>query len=263
MKNLQSLVNKENIEKLGNELRNLTQTIMETVAPPISEHEVVEVWLSHDMVGYSGLEALVYRSFARIMEYTETGQVIVRGTSEKSTANEAPNVQELNMCEGLVEGTKLTKANIDHLVKTYYTPPKSGTTFTPQSGAVPVINCPVFMAIQPVKYAMPSWGNDSGEDDEETHQLVYLILLYDPTHQLKFKTLSQTMPLSWLDVPYEENEWIEDKMVETLQMAVRTIAQDYVWTRMTGGHQAMQATANEVNKSSETQEASLKTEKEP
>ncbi|KAL0090272.1 hypothetical protein J3Q64DRAFT_1403988 [Phycomyces blakesleeanus] len=162
MKHLQGLVNKENIEKLGTGLRNLTvqsmNTFLETVAPPISEHELVEVWLSHDMNGYEGMESLVYRSFARVMENTETGQVVVRkggnkGESNKSTGNVA---NDLNMCEGALEGTKLAKANIDNLIKLHYTAPEEKTDYIPQQGAVPVINCPVFMAIQPTRLTTSS-----------------------------------------------------------------------------------------------------------
>lgn len=40
--------------------------LLNVVAPPISEHEVIQVWLSHDMRGYDGIEALVYRALARV-----------------------------------------------------------------------------------------------------------------------------------------------------------------------------------------------------
>lgn len=40
--------------------------LLNVVAPPISEHEVIQVWLSHDMQGYDGIETLVYRSLARV-----------------------------------------------------------------------------------------------------------------------------------------------------------------------------------------------------
>ncbi|KAI9273079.1 hypothetical protein BDA99DRAFT_283695 [Phascolomyces articulosus] len=216
VKNLQGYVNKENLGKLGSELRNLTHTILETVAPPISEHELVEVWLSHDMRGYVGLEALVYRAFARVMEQTESGHVVVRKIGDKEDEDQPRN---LNLCEGLLEGTKLAKANLEHLVKTHYKEPEARTEYSPQLGAVPVINCPVFLAIQPI----------SMED-----QVVFVLLLVDPTHQLNFKTYSQSMPLTWLDIPFEENEWVEDKMVEAIRLSVTTVAQDYVYTRMTG-----------------------------
>lgn len=40
--------------------------ILNVVAPPISEHEVIQIWLSHDMQGYDGVESLVYRALARV-----------------------------------------------------------------------------------------------------------------------------------------------------------------------------------------------------
>lgn len=40
--------------------------ILNVVAPPISEHEVIQVWLSHDMQGYEGVESLTYRALARV-----------------------------------------------------------------------------------------------------------------------------------------------------------------------------------------------------
>lgn len=214
----------------GTGLKNLTTTILETVAPPISEHELVEVWLSHDMEGYSGLDALVYRAFARVMEHTESGQVVVRNPGgEVDTSTQTRN---LNICDSLIDGTKLAKANVDNLIKQHYKPAdQDKEVYTPESGAVPVIHCPVFMAIQPVKLFMPPMD----AEDDENSQLSFILLMVDPGHNLKFKTCSQTVPLGWLNIPYEENEWVEDKMIEVIRMAVTTIAQDYVWTRMAGG----------------------------
>lgn len=53
--------------------RDITETglkamneIINAVAPPISEHEVIQVNLSHDMLGYEGVETLVYRALAKV-----------------------------------------------------------------------------------------------------------------------------------------------------------------------------------------------------
>lgn len=46
-------------------LRSLTD-LLNAVAPPIAEHEVIEVSLSHDMVGYDGIESLVYRGLSSV-----------------------------------------------------------------------------------------------------------------------------------------------------------------------------------------------------
>jgi len=52
------------LDKLGQDFKRVglsTLTdILNVVAPPISEHEVIQVWLSHDMRGYDGVENLVY-----------------------------------------------------------------------------------------------------------------------------------------------------------------------------------------------------------
>jgi hypothetical protein len=46
-------------------MRTFTDLI-NAVAPPIAEHEVIQVWLSHDMAGYDGVEELVYRAMAKV-----------------------------------------------------------------------------------------------------------------------------------------------------------------------------------------------------
>lgn len=58
------------LDQLGRELKSSTlkslTDLVHAVAPPIAEHEVIEVNLTHDMVGYDGVEALVYRSLAKV-----------------------------------------------------------------------------------------------------------------------------------------------------------------------------------------------------
>lgn len=46
-------------------LKSLTD-LLNAVAPPIAEHEIIQVSLSHDMVGYDGVETLVYRGLSKV-----------------------------------------------------------------------------------------------------------------------------------------------------------------------------------------------------
>lgn len=59
---------------LGNEVKtrgfSTLNELLNVVAPPISEHEVIQVWLSHDMEGYEGVESVVYRALARVSRST-------------------------------------------------------------------------------------------------------------------------------------------------------------------------------------------------
>jgi hypothetical protein len=40
--------------------------LINTVAPPISEHEVVQVWMTHRMKGYDGVESVVYQGIMKV-----------------------------------------------------------------------------------------------------------------------------------------------------------------------------------------------------
>jgi hypothetical protein len=55
---------------LGQDLRSTTikslTDLLNAVAPPIAEHEVIQVSLSHDMIGYDGIENLVYRGLDKV-----------------------------------------------------------------------------------------------------------------------------------------------------------------------------------------------------
>lgn len=42
------------------------------------------------------------------------------------------------------------------------------------------------------------------------------------------------MPAQWLLIPFEENEWVQDRMADCIRLGIGVIAQDYVWTRMKG-----------------------------
>ncbi|CAG8606954.1 15314_t:CDS:2 [Funneliformis mosseae] len=211
---------------------NTLTTVVNAVVPPISQYEIVEVWLTHDMVGYVGIESIVYRSFMKVMEQVEGGDIVVRKANESIRRDsEDDSCRDLNICEGFIEAVGIAK-------KHYKPPPSISEKIKEQDQKellrdIPSTTCPVFMAIQPTKanpYSLPT-NNEITIDPE--NYLYYVIVLTDPTHNLNFKTVSQALPASWIDIPYEENEWVEAKMVSAIKLAVQIIAQEYVWHRMT------------------------------
>lgn len=94
---------------LGNDLKSLTSTVLDAIALPITEHEVVEIWLAHDMVGYVGLKALVKRSFAKVMEQTAASEVVVRKGDGTHSEDVDPEERQLNACDGYEQAVKLAK----------------------------------------------------------------------------------------------------------------------------------------------------------
>src|SRR5277367_2090319 len=93
----------------------LTQMI-NAVAPPIAEHEVIHVWLSHDMKGYDGVESLVYRSLARIMEQVEGGDLVVNRGNESKPKSESKE-RNMGAIDGLEPAYKLAVAELEEMVR--------------------------------------------------------------------------------------------------------------------------------------------------
>jgi hypothetical protein len=82
---------------------------LDNVAPPISEHEVVEIWISHDIAGYVGLEPLVFQAFSKMMEQTDGGDVVIRkGRSTGQRAGEY-GAWDMNFCDDIIQASKLCK----------------------------------------------------------------------------------------------------------------------------------------------------------
>lgn len=66
---------------------------------------------------------------------------------------------------------------------------------------------------------LPFYPTSAG-GGEEKKALFFLMLLRDPTHSLSHESVSQSMPASWLEIPFEENEWVEDVMVDIIRRSV-------------------------------------------
>lgn len=132
------------------------------------------------------------------------------------------------------------------MIKKHYKPPPSINEKIKEQDQqellrdIPTTTSPVFMAIQPTKANPCSLPTNSETSTDPEKYLFYVIVLTDPTHKLTFKTVSQALPVSWLDIPHEENEWVELKMVQAIKLAVKTIAQEYVWHRMTASEEHQQ-----------------------
>ena len=90
-------------------------TILNTVAPPISAHETLELWLSHPMIGYAGVEGVIYRAWMRILEQTQSGELVVvwspsPAVSEKEGESEG---RSINPLDGWEKGWEIALAEIE------------------------------------------------------------------------------------------------------------------------------------------------------
>lgn len=86
----------EDLGKVGK--RGWTE-VLNAVAPPISAHEVIQVTLSHDMVGFDGVEDVTFQVFARVME-----SQVSRGLEHQLVVNKAPRARRSSDVQGAEEG---------------------------------------------------------------------------------------------------------------------------------------------------------------
>ncbi|KLO20524.1 hypothetical protein SCHPADRAFT_897804 [Schizopora paradoxa] len=217
-------VNKEQLEKFGKDLAgkglSTFNDILNVVAPPIAEHEVIQVWLSHDMEGYDGIESLVYRAFARVMEQIEGGDLVVnKGSESKPKDQSKPGVRNLNAVDSVEEAFRLAEANVNDLAK-HDTKKESSA-----SSSNPTTYSSVFLRVQPFHASLPTPGGASGQ------YLHFVLYLSDPEHQVACSNVTQAVPEKWIEL-WDKQDWIEDLVVETLRVGVEVIGQEYIATRM-------------------------------
>ncbi|EKM60866.1 uncharacterized protein PHACADRAFT_247065 [Phanerochaete carnosa HHB-10118-sp] len=219
------------LDKLGKDFKRVglsTLTdILNVVAPPISEHEVIQVWLSHDMIGYDGVESLVYRALTRIMEQVEGGDLVVNRGDESRPKSGSPEKRETNAVDGLDAAIKLAQAELNEVIKRNVQPPS--TTNPAQN---PTTYSYVYLRIQPFRtsLSLPSQSELEAESISQT-TLQFLLYLADPVHQVVHSTITQAIPNKWLDI-WDEYEWVEDSVVEAIRVGVEVIGQEYVVSRM-------------------------------
>lgn len=85
----------------------------------------------------------------------------------------------------------------------------------------------VYLRIQP----FTSTVTTSEEDSTESTHLQFILCLADPAHKLSYTTITQAIPEHWLRV-WDQYDWVEDSVAETLRVGVEVIGQEYVVGRM-------------------------------
>ncbi|KAK7738330.1 hypothetical protein SLS53_006140 [Cytospora paraplurivora] len=155
--------------------------IMNTLAPPISQHERLLIHITHDLVGYPSLDPLIYGVFSRVMAQVEGGDLMVVQRGHENTIKspssdnngffsggnstygwrdgpwwrDVGSHRELGLIKGLTEGTKLCRASAEGYSTEYFA--SSGgveaaraRAIEPVSESNPVRSSDLFLAVQAI-----------------------------------------------------------------------------------------------------------------
>lgn len=234
----------------GDELRHRAlptfTDILHTLAPPISSHERLLIHSTHDLVGYPSLDPLIHGVFSRVMAQVEGGDLLViqRGqestlrspTSEKPASSlfvgqqsaagwrdgpwwrQADVPRDLGVVSGLVEGTKLCRANAEGYANDYFST-HGGIEKARQRAAEivsqsnPVRSSDLFLSVQAIRVEADKTlfaGTTATEKQKETsavaeeddadHEasICFAVFILDPVHEIEYSTVSQSVPAKWI-----------------------------------------------------------------
>ncbi|KAI1149513.1 maintenance of telomere capping protein 1 [Nemania diffusa] len=229
---------------LGDDLRHRAMptfaNILHTLAPPISSHERLLIHITHDMVGYPSLDPLIYGVFSRVMSQVEGGDLLVVQRGHENTARRSSDAaaffggssssagwrdgpwwrqvdspRDLGAVKGLLEGTKLCRANAESYSSDYLA--SSGGVTEAQKRALeplsednPVRTSDIFLAVQAVIDEADSAlfaGSTANEaekeasvvaDDSTDTNVCFAVYVLDPVHDIVYSTVSQNIPLRWI-----------------------------------------------------------------
>jgi hypothetical protein len=174
---------------------------------------------------------------------------------------------------------KLAKAAAESYASEHAKAAAEEAAFNPQN---PTRKSNIFLSIQPTIHTMDalvaSVTDESAGDEEKV--VSFAIHLLDPEHEISFSTLSQSLPLQWLDwlnasppadaqqgqwaLPEviqdimqiggtDPREWVVEWVEETVGLSVGVVAQKYVAKRMRigdaaeAGEEVRQATREQEN----------------
>lgn len=221
----------------GNILQSTISSVLDSIAPPISRHEQLQIHVFHDMVGYSSVDNIIYSVFERVMQQVEGGgyltMTVQKGKEKKQgPANSSTEYRELNIFKGpLNHAQKLAAASVDEFIrseKKVSTKPIEGSEHTNEEGltssvdedgrvsyskgktdAEPIVRLSnIYLSIQASSTEVPNDSNKSKEDSEQSPLFIsssssrtfqFVIYLKDPDHEIELYTVSQSFPLQWAE----------------------------------------------------------------
>ncbi|KAG9773242.1 hypothetical protein HRR83_007373 [Exophiala dermatitidis] len=226
------------LKGFGGELRSIAiptfQNILQTIAPPISSHERLQIHITHDLSNYPTLDPLIYQVFSRVMAQVEGGDLMViqrgheagpkRDSKEMSRPlgswHDGPwwrsgERRSINAVNGLVEGTKLVRASAEGYADEYFSSrggveeaAKRATETLSESN--PTRDSEIFLAIQAISqpvsktlFAAAASSEKEGQvqevEEKDEEEIVFAIYLHDPIHGIAFQAISQAIPRQWID----------------------------------------------------------------
>lgn len=243
----------ESIFKLnlkGGIIQSTLNTVLETIAPPISRHERLQIHVFHDMVGYPTIDNIVYSVFERVMQQVEGGgdltMIVQKGKERHKIGTDKTDKRELYIFKGPVDHAhKLAAASVeeflrsgkdvkgDKATKVKTAVDEDGRMIqvtednTDEDSFLRLSN--IYLSIQPC--STDSEHQQSSEASKKVNLPVvissssprtfqFVVYLKDPTHNIEFSTVSQSFPYQWAEWLDSPDSSFEDSPVDPREWVI-------------------------------------------
>ncbi|KAJ2041447.1 hypothetical protein H4S04_006098 [Coemansia sp. S16] len=252
---VKTLVNQENFAKLSGDLKRSLDTVIDSIAPPIQEHEVFTVHLANN-IRDAGIESVVYRTMDAVFDFHGCGEINVKSASQQ--LSEAPEMQTkrgdtFTLPKGFDGGYGAAVTAIQYIQHT--TEAKSKTPSPAAEDGQARAGSPLFnrahktellVAIQPFS-VIPI---------EDQGFLGLCVVLRDVSRGVTLRTFSQMLPLSCWALPRDQivaadvdvslgssvnmgsdsvvhrrQEMNEECLYEAVMLAIKTVSNEYLTMR--------------------------------
>ncbi|KAI8322265.1 hypothetical protein GQ54DRAFT_297497 [Martensiomyces pterosporus] len=262
---VKTLVTQENISKLGGEFKRSLDTVIDTIAPPIQEHEVFKVRLINNIQD-EGMEGVVYRTMDSVFDFHGCGEITVKSAAKDLV--EAPEMKAIRgdtftLPKGFDGGYGAAVTAIQYIQHALESNSKAQSAAAAdgsnaddgEAAAAGHPESPLFykakktellVAIQPFS-VIPI---------EDQGFLGLCIVLRDPSRNWTLRTFSQMLPLSCWAKPHDQivdadvdvslgttvttatdsavqrkQEMNEECLYESVMLAVKSISNEYLTMR--------------------------------
>lgn len=230
--------------------------LLHTIAPPISQHERLQIHITHDLIGYPSLDPLIYETFSRVMAQVEGGDLLVIQKGSESSQRRASDAgyrgsgssgwndgpwwrinekRDLSKVNGLVEGSKLARVSAEAYAGEFYAArggveeaAKQATQVISESN--PVRSSDIFLSIQAISHTAPEdlfagapeekTEGGVAEPKEDDNLVSFAIYIHDPIHSITFHTVTQSIPekwTEWLDASAGEDSSLPSEILEIVE----------------------------------------------
>lgn len=168
------------------------------------------------MVGYEGVEDLVFKVISRI--FSQADLDISVKLDEASAHTKTTDVYDLNLERTRADGIRVARTNLRRMMEAVK------DNDVPQEGiGLTSLTCPALLRIQPFlddvlineENLFETAETEKHTEEEVKQQLHFLVWWADPKHHLSHVTCSQALPSWWRTCP-TSNSSIDSSFTESM-----------------------------------------------